>query len=83
MVDDRLRSLFIQSLNMSLRHSTSSRDIAEKVGVGGSILSLSNLSYQVSLANQKKILVDDVSASVRAGELLAVMVSRTALLTYG
>lgn len=60
---------------MSLHRSASSKDIEEKRGFSGSMLSLHHLSYQVSSASRKKILVDDVSVSVKAGELLAVMVS--------
>lgn len=41
----------------------------------GSVLSFKHLSYTVKTANGPKRLVDDISVDIRAGELLAIMVS--------
>jgi hypothetical protein len=54
-----------------------------EVNPSGSTLSFLHLSYQVdSKRNKGKLLVDDVSVTVKAGELLAIMVGR-APVTYG
>ena len=57
--------------------ATSSSAQVEKPGVNppGSTLSFRHLSYQVDSKGAKgKLLVDDVSVTVKAGELLAIMV---------
>ncbi|KAK7022533.1 ABC transporter domain-containing protein [Favolaschia claudopus] len=57
--------------------SMSSReDVEKQVNPSGSTLSFLHLSYEVDSAKGKKVgklLVDDVSVTVRAGELLAIM----------
>ena len=48
----------------------------------GSVLSFKHLSYTVKTANGPKRLVDDISVDIRAGELLAIMVSNVYDLWY-
>ena len=40
----------------------------------GSLLSYEHLGYSVSTKQGSKLLIDDISVEVRAGELLAIMV---------
>ncbi|KAJ7930537.1 P-loop containing nucleoside triphosphate hydrolase protein [Mycena leptocephala] len=52
-----------------------------EVNPSGSTLSFLHLSYQVDSKRSKgKLLVDDVSVTVKAGELLAIMVGKSTLL---
>jgi hypothetical protein len=57
--------------------SPSSSSSADSVNSPGSVLSYKNLSYSVKTKAGQKQLIDDVSVDIRAGELLAIMVSRT------
>jgi ABC-type microcin C transport system duplicated ATPase subunit YejF len=60
---------------MDVRTSSYSGSSLE-ANVAGSVLSFAHLSYAVDAKQGKKLLLDDVSVDIRAGELLAVMVSR-------
>jgi hypothetical protein len=57
--------------------SPSSSSSADFVNSPGSVLSYKNLSYSVKTKAGQKQLIDDVSVDIRAGELLAIMVSWT------
>jgi hypothetical protein len=57
--------------------SETEKSLLFKVNSSGSTLSFLHLSYQIDTKRSKgKLLVDDVSVAVKAGELLAIMVSR-------
>jgi hypothetical protein len=58
----------------------STSEFKEKRGLSGSTLSYRHLSYRVDARGKSggsKLLLDDVSVTLRAGELLAIMVRRT------
>jgi hypothetical protein len=60
---------------MSITSSAQVEKLAHEVNPSGSTLSFLHLSYRVdSKGNEGKVLVDDVSVAVKAGELLAIMV---------
>ncbi|KAF8956621.1 P-loop containing nucleoside triphosphate hydrolase protein [Flammula alnicola] len=60
----------MDSQSLSSARSASSFD---RVNVAGSLLSFKHLSYAIGTKSGAKLLIDDISVNIRAGELLAIM----------
>jgi ABC-type glutathione transport system ATPase component len=68
---------------MAINSSAQFEKLAHEVNASGSTLSFLHLSYRVdSNGREGKVLVDDVSVAVKAGELLAIMVGLILLRPY-
>lgn len=74
-------SLRLPSQGMDTRTSSYSGSLLE-ANAAGSVLSFEHLSYAVDAKQGKKLLLDDVSVDIRAGELLAVMVSGDLIVNF-
>lgn len=63
----------VRSSSSSISHGVSSEE-RKTVDSVGSVLSFEHVSYTVSTKSRQKTLIDDISVSICAGELLAIMV---------